>query len=189
MRTICERVKPRDFSVRFKSRTEIETSSSSVIPGIGHGDNGAWNLIQRHTRKKCKNELQHFQICDSAHDLIDVVIILQFTIIFWEYSLTIASSSLLFSWGILKLFYLKNETLEKMKKYKKYVRKIFHLWLVVSCLYYLHFWLFLSIPHTYTTTQGCIHFCKPWPKLLFESSLWTSLFSHFVENLCFFGLG
>lgn len=43
IRTISLRVRPRSFSVRFKSRTEIDTNSSSLISGIGHGDNGACN--------------------------------------------------------------------------------------------------------------------------------------------------
>lgn len=41
IRTISSRVSPRSFRVRFRSRTEIDTSSSSLISGMGHGDRGA----------------------------------------------------------------------------------------------------------------------------------------------------
>lgn len=41
IRTISSRVRPRSFSVRLRSRTEIEMSSSSLMSGIGHGDKGA----------------------------------------------------------------------------------------------------------------------------------------------------
>lgn len=46
IRTISGRVKPRNFSVRFKSRTEIDTNSSSLMSGIGQGDNGACKITQ-----------------------------------------------------------------------------------------------------------------------------------------------
>lgn len=41
IRTISSRVRPRIFNVRLRSRTEIETSSSSLMSGMGHGDRGA----------------------------------------------------------------------------------------------------------------------------------------------------
>lgn len=68
MRTISERFKPRSFSVRFKSRTEIDTNSSSLISGIGHGDNGAWNFQEKSHlnafhHKPCTLDLIFFVLC------------------------------------------------------------------------------------------------------------------------------
>lgn len=41
MRTISSRVRPLILSVRLRSRTVIDTSSSSLISGMGQGDSGA----------------------------------------------------------------------------------------------------------------------------------------------------
>lgn len=56
IRTISLRFNPFIFNCRFKSLTEIDTNSSSLISGIGHGDSGG-----------CKNTHKNNHILFECH--------------------------------------------------------------------------------------------------------------------------